>query len=103
MDKYPKIRIDFCTKCKWNLRAAWYAQELLQTFDSQLGEVAMSPSGSGVFQVFIQTSKDAEVELIWDRKEKGFPDSKELKQLVRDRVDPTRDLGHCDKEKCVGV
>ena len=36
-------------------------------------------------------------ELVWSRKEKGrFPDIKELKQLVRDRVAPGRDLGHSD-------
>ncbi|MCB1120767.1 MAG: selenoprotein, partial [Verrucomicrobiae bacterium] len=37
-------------------------------------------------------------ELIFDRAVEGrFPESKELKQLVRDRVDPGRDLGHSDK------
>ncbi|GMM50247.1 hypothetical protein DASB73_012050 [Starmerella bacillaris] len=98
MDKYPKVRIDFCTKCKWNLRAAWYAQELLQTFDSQLGEVAMSPADGGVFQVYVQLQSDLEPQLVWDRKEKGFPESKELKQVVRDLVDPARNLGHCEKK-----
>ena len=35
---------------------------------------------------------------LFDRKEHGrFPEIKELKQLVRDRVDPDRDLGHSDK------
>jgi hypothetical protein len=36
--------------------------------------------------------------LLWDRKtEGGFPETKVLKQLVRDRIDPKKDLGHSDK------
>ena len=39
-----------------------------------------------------------EGEIIWSRKELGrFPDIAELKQLVRDRVAPDRDLGHADR------
>ena len=35
---------------------------------------------------------------IWERKrDGGFPDVKALKQLVRDRLDPDRDLGHLDR------
>jgi selenoprotein W-related protein len=35
--------------------------------------------------------------LVWSRKDEGrFPDIKELKQLVRDRVAPGHDLGHSD-------
>jgi selenoprotein W-related protein len=37
-------------------------------------------------------------ELIWSLKEQGrFPDIKELKQLVRDKIAPERDLGHSEK------
>jgi selenoprotein W-related protein len=28
----------------------------------------------------------------------GFPDAKQIKQLVRDRIDPGRDLGHIDRK-----
>lgn len=36
-------------------------------------------------------------DLIWSRSEQGrFPEIKELKQLVRDKVAPARDLGHVD-------
>lgn len=46
----------------------------------------------GVFEI------RADGSLIWSRTEKGrFPDIKELKQIVRDRVAPDRDLGHIDK------
>jgi selenoprotein W-related protein len=37
--------------------------------------------------------------LLWDRKEQGgFPDAKTLKQVVRDHIDPGRDLGHVDRD-----
>lgn len=35
---------------------------------------------------------------MWERKrDGGFPDVKQLKQMVRDRIDPDRDLGHIDR------
>lgn len=35
--------------------------------------------------------------LLWDRKaESGFPETKVLKQRLRDQIDPARDLGHSD-------
>jgi len=38
-----------------------------------------------------------EVDVLWDRKATGrFPEAKEVKQRVRDRVSPARDLGHSD-------
>eukprot|EP00439_Symbiodinium_sp_Y106_P024235 s3384_g2.t4 len=49
------IKIQYCVKCKWQLRAAWLAQELLSTFeqDDILSEVSLVPSlkVSGVFEV----------------------------------------------------
>lgn len=39
----------------------------------------------------------AEKVLLWDRKtEGGFPETKVLKQRVRDIIDPKKDLGHSD-------
>jgi selenoprotein W-related protein len=74
------------------LRAAWIAQELLSTFEKDLGEVALVPGSGGVFEVRV------EHELVWSRAaDGGFPDLKQLKQLVRDRVAPGRDLGHVDR------
>jgi selenoprotein W-related protein len=74
------------------MRAAWMAQELLTTFESELGEVALVPGTGGIFEVSIDE------ETIWSRKEQGrFPDIKELKQLVRDRVAPDKELGHTDR------
>lgn len=35
--------------------------------------------------------------LLFDRKTEGrFPETKELKQLIRDVVDPSKNLGHSD-------
>ena len=37
--------------------------------------------------------------VIFNRKDKArFPESKELKQLIRDQIAPERDLGHSDKQ-----
>jgi len=74
------------------MRAAWMAQELLVTFETELGEVALVPGTGGIFDVKLDG------ELIYSRKEAGrFPESKELKQLVRDRIAPDRPLGHSDR------
>lgn len=98
MIHYPRVDIEFCTKCRWNLRAAWYAQELLSTFGDKIGEVSMAPGESGVFQVRIIASEGSPEILLWDRKTMGFPDSKDLKQLVRDVIEPGRSLGHSDRK-----
>jgi selenoprotein W-related protein len=88
----PRVEIEYCTQCHWLLRAAWMAQELLTTFTAELGEVALVPGSGGVFDIRLDD------ELIWSRAQAGgFPDIKQLKQLVRDRVAPTRDFGHSDR------
>lgn len=88
----PRVEIEYCTQCRWLLRAAWMAQELLTTFEGELGEVALKPGTGGVFEVRVDG------ETVWSRKgESRFPDVKELKQRVRDRVAPGRDLGHADR------
>jgi selenoprotein W-related protein len=87
----PSVRITYCPRCRWLLRAGWMAQELLVTFESALGEVALRPGGTGIFEVAVD-----EV-VIWSRAREGrFPELKELKQRVRDIVDPERALGHSD-------
>ena len=89
-----RVEIEYCTQCRWLLRAAWMAQELLTTFESNIREVALVPGTGGVFEVRV----DGEV--IFSRKEVGrFPESKELKQLVRDRVAPGMELGHSDAKR----
>jgi selenoprotein W-related protein len=91
MPKQPRVEIEYCTQCRWLLRAAWMAQELLTTFASDLGEVALQPGRGGVFEVRVDG------ETIWSRAAQGrFPEAKELKQRVRDCVAPGRSLGHAD-------
>ena len=108
-------------QCKWGLRAAYYAQELLSTFDTSLGEVALIPTTGGVFTIDITvTSQADEIQEVvgrrlWDRaSDGGFPgirmiwalhipfliveEVKHLKQMVRDVIDPTRGLGHNDRK-----
>ena len=92
MGKKPRVEITYCAQCRFVLRATWLTQELLMTFDTDLGEVALVPGAGGVFEVRVDG------ELIWSKKDQGrFPDSKELKQRVRDRVAPDRSLGHSDR------
>lgn len=91
MNVKARIEIEFCTQCRWLLRAAWMAQELLLTFTEELREVALVPGTGGIFEVRVDG------EALWSRRVEGrFPDIKELKQRVRDRVAPEKSLGHSD-------
>ena len=88
----PGVEIEYCRQCRWLMRASWMAQELLTTFADELGGVTLRPGTGGVFEVRVDGDP------IWSRKAAGrFPEIKELKQLVRDRVAPARDLGHSDR------
>lgn len=88
----PRVAITYCRQCNWLLRSAWMAQELLSTFAESLDEVALVPATGGAFRI------EVDGEVIWDRvRDGGFPDVRTLKQLVRDRIDPDRDLGHVDR------
>ncbi|KAI1467238.1 Rdx family-domain-containing protein [Daldinia caldariorum] len=98
------------------LRAAYFAQELLSTFSTSLGEVALQPSTGGTFvvEIFFQSpppstaspssslsdpALSVQTRVLWDRKtDGGFPETKELKRRVRDVIEPGRDLGHVDKD-----
>ena len=88
----PSVEIEYCPGCRWLLRAAWTAQELLTTFEADLGAVTLRPSEvGGTFRVSLADH------IVWDRKAEGrFPEMKELKQRIRDQIDPNRDLGHSD-------
>jgi selT/selW/selH-like putative selenoprotein len=88
----PRVVIAYCTQCRFLLRAAWLAQELLTTFSDTLGEVALRPATGGVFEVLVDG------DLIFSRRdEHRFPEAKEVKQLLRDRIAPGQDLGHSDR------
>jgi len=87
-----RIGIEYCTQCRWLLRASWMAQELLSTFDGDIGSLTLKPGTGGVFNVTLDD------QMLWSRKEHGrFPEISELKQLLRDAIDPARNLGHIDR------
>lgn len=87
----PSVVIHYCTLCQWQLRAAWMAQEVLQTFSDELYRVSLQPGSGGVFEVWVNES------LVWERKrDDGFPGPKELKQRIRDVLCPDKGLGHID-------
>ena len=92
MSRSSRVEIEYCRQCRWLLRAAWMAQELLTTFEAEIGEVALIPGTGGVFEI------RADGHSLWSRRERGrFPDIKELKQLVRDAIAPDKSLGHSDR------
>ena len=88
----PIVTIEYCPKCGWLLRAAYMAQEILTTFTDELGGVTLRLAEvSGRYTISIND------ELIFDRKKEGrFREIKELKQLIRDKVSPSKKLGHSD-------
>lgn len=97
MESSPaRIRIIYCPKCKWMLRSAWYAQELLETFASDIIEVTLAPDYDcgGRFEIHVDQH------LVWERvRDGGFPGIKVLKRKIRDIIQPDRDLGHLDRDQ----
>ncbi|HUC46697.1 MAG TPA: SelT/SelW/SelH family protein [Hyphomicrobiaceae bacterium] len=92
MPASPAIEIVYCRLCGWGLRAGWMAQELLATFAQDIGSVTLTPDATGgVFEIRLDG------ETIWSRADRGrFPEMREIKQSVRDRIVPGRSLGHSD-------
>jgi selenoprotein W-related protein len=86
-----RVEIEYCTGCRFLLRAGWLAQELLTTFEEELAEVALIPGHGGVFEVRVDGER------VWSRAEQGFPEPVAVKRAVRDRVAPDRSLGHTDR------
>ena len=89
-----RIEITYCTKCRWLLKSAWMAQELLSTFEQEISELALKPAQTpGVFDIHVNGL------LVWSRKEQNrFPEITELKQIVRDRI-AQKNLGHVDRKR----
>ncbi len=85
----PRVEIRYCTQCRFMLRAAYLAQELLTSFEKELGEVALIPSSGGIFEVTL----DGET-LATNRETKRMPEAGEVKRLLRDRIAPGRTVGH---------
>ncbi|KAL7432703.1 hypothetical protein ACHAXM_003231 [Skeletonema potamos] len=103
------VTIEYCSGCQWMLRSTWLASEILTTFasDASLSSISLIPMGpplseGGIFRITANSNKQGADSkfLLWDRKIEGrFPESKEVKQLIRDLVDPEKCLGHSDKNK----
>jgi selenoprotein W-related protein len=90
----PTVTIEYCPKCNWLLRAAYMAQEFLTTFSDELYGVTLHPSEiAGHYSIRVDDF------LIFDRKDYGgFPEIKELKQMLRDKINPEKSLGHSEKK-----
>ena len=86
-----RVEIEYCTGCRFLMRAAWLAQELLTTFEEELSEVALQPGHDGVLEVRVDG------QTVWSRAADGAPDARIVKQRVRDVVAPDRGLGHTDR------
>lgn len=68
------------------------AQELLTTFTEEIGELVLIPGKGGVYNISVNG------QLIFSRKEEQeFPEIKEIKQRIRDKIAPDKSLGHSDK------
>ncbi len=87
----PRLEIEYCRQCRFILRATWMAQEILMTLGDEIGELALIPGKGGVFVIKL----DGEILFSRD-KERRFPESKEIKQLIRDQIAPEKPLGHSD-------
>jgi selenoprotein W-related protein len=84
-----RVEITYCTRCKFLLRAAWIAQELLTTFESELDEVALRPGSGGIFEVRLNGEPIAS-----NADGAAIPDPAQVKRLLRDRIAPGRQIGH---------
>ena len=85
----PRVEITYCTKCRFLLRAAWMAEELLTTFGAELGEVALRPGSGGIFEVALDGTVVAT-----NRDHAPTPDPADVKRAIRDRISPSRKIGH---------
>ena len=90
----PIVRIEYCTRCKWRLRAAWYAQELLSTFEADLGSVSLTPSDvAGFFRICADERGRLRPCTGW-----RLHRSQDFEAENSDLVAPNRPLGHVDSE-----
>lgn len=88
----PRIEIEYCRQCGFALRAGWLAQELLRAFEDELSEVALRPGSGGHFIVRLDD------QCLFSRRDAGrFPEAKELKLLIRDRIGSDKRFGHRER------
>jgi len=70
-----------------------YGARIPDYFPGNIDSVSLKPSEvAGRYTISIAE------EIVFDRKrEGGFPEIKELKQIIRDKVNPKKSLGHAEK------
>jgi selenoprotein W-related protein len=96
MDSKPRVEIEYCRRSGYMLRAAWMAQELLKSFEAELGEVALRPSGDGHFIVRVNGA------LVFSNQEAGrYPEAKELRELVRNAIRMVEETNHFGRDETV--
>lgn len=89
--KRYEIEIQFCTQCRWLPRASWMMQEILMTFQDEILSVTLTPKSGGIFEIFLDKEK------IYSRSDfGGFLDIKDIKKLIRDKINPGKNLGHTE-------
>jgi len=75
------------------MRAAWMAQEIINTYNSDIQSVNLVPGEDGTFDI------SCDEQAIFLRHEEGkFIEIKDIKKRIRDFIDPERSLGHIDKK-----
>lgn len=90
----PKLEVEYCARCGFMLRAAWVAQELLKSFEHELGEVALKPGSGGIFAVRLDEA------LLFSNKAEGrFPEMRELRQRVAQAIGSDQRFGHENAEE----
>ena len=103
-----QIRLEYSAtpSIDWTLRSFWMAQELLTTFAQQedLTALTLVPCSKADHYSMelakLENDNNACVEMVnlWDYQEQGriFPETKILKQKLRDSINPDLSLGHSD-------
>ena len=75
-------------------RATWMQQEFFTTFQDELESIKLIQGTGGIYDIYLDN------DLLFSRKKEGrFPEIKEIKQMIRDRINPNRDLGHTEGHK----
>jgi len=77
-----QIEIEYCVECNWLMRAGWFGQELLETFSRDIAGLTLVPGRGGIFEIRMGG------ELLFSRaQENRFPDSTEIKRMLRSKIE----------------
>ena len=84
----PRIEIEYCTQCRFVLRAAWVAQEVLLTFGADRGGCP-DPRLRRAFR-----GAPGWRNTIFPPPGRPLSRPREIKELIRDRIAPGMAIGH---------